>query len=93
MHQVLEHIFQDGLDSKRESTEDETASEHEKFSFNDVQNERTESVSCENTQQATGPAQALASGASIIALTNVSIFNKNMIIDDKSGISNKDGDL
>ena len=62
------------------------------FFFNGAPNDRMESLSSENTRPAPapGPAQGLASGASIVAPADITIFDKNMIISDESGISNED---
>ena len=96
VHEVLEHNFQDGSDSGGESTEDQTESEHGTFLFNYVANDKTGSLSSENTgpAPASGPALALASGAGTVPLADIGIFGENTIINDESGFSNKDdGDL
>ena len=93
---MLKHLFQDGSDSEAESMEEERKSEHETFLFSDLPNDKTESLSFENTQPApaSGQAQVHASSASIVAPADISIFDGNTIINGESEISSEDnGDL
>ena len=52
-----------------------------------------ENVSSDNTRPPTKLTQTLASGASIVALADIRIFDEIMIVDDESGISNAESGI
>ena len=64
--------------------------EDEDFLFDDVPEDRTQSLSCEITQPAPGPSQTLASGASTLAMTNIQMFDEDSDIEDEDGMGNGD---
>ena len=88
VHQVLEHIFEEGSNSEGQLTEDEGEREDDEFLFDDIPNNGTETVSSVNTRPA--PAQALATG--IVVPAEIGIFEEDTNIDGGSDITNKDED-